>query len=157
MANPIPNINLPTHYIVDTVAIVSAFPDIFQQPPKVSRHATDIIKKALYSTPDEIILHIPSVVFIEIGRIWGKNKEMAGEIYSRIFSKLKDAENVEIVGIEQEVLEGIVEVDDRVVRLEIHDKIIVATAIMYQYQLITCDTKIIEYAASNSSLRGIIQ
>ncbi len=149
--------NPPDHYIVDTVTIVSAYADIFKNKPKVSKKATHIIIKALYLTPNEIILHIPSVVFIEIGRIWGKNREMAAEIYSRIFSRMKDAENVEIVGIEQEVLECMTEIDDSVERLEIHDKIIVATAMMYQYKIITCDENIIKYAASNSQVPGIIQ
>ena len=142
-------------FVLDTDSLISYFSDIFGVPCSVSSNAVSIIRRALRDDPF-VRLSIPSVIFVEIFEKWFKSEEFCRKFMVEVFHPITSAPTIEIKCIDQEVLENFITIDDRVVNLENHDKIILACAMMLNCPLITCDPKIIEYVEKHKVIPLII-
>ena len=136
-------------YVLDSTALISCFPAIFDSPSKISDRSASIIHKAI-AFDDSAILIIPSVVFVEIYDKWfrGNNSqddEFREKFKAEIYHPIQTASNIEIRELDIEVLEMFLQLDDPHVNLENHDKIVLATSSVLQAALITSDRKIIRY------------
>lgn len=132
-------------FVTDTVSLVSYFSNEFGDTQKLSIRARIIIDRALSIYPIEVKLSIPSVVFVEIYDNWFRNEETAKRLRYEVFDVITKSPNIEIKPIEKEVLENVLKIGDELDRHDMHDKIILASAIMLNCPIITVDTKIIDY------------
>jgi PIN domain nuclease of toxin-antitoxin system len=140
------------YYVIDTTSLISYYPEIFKQEVKIKQEYLELIKHAFFpSSPIRII--VPSIVFIEIFEKWSVNEENSRCIYSEIFSPINEAPNFEIAPLESEVLEKFISINDDIVNLENHDKIIVATALMHECPIISDDPKIRSYMTKESKYK----
>jgi predicted nucleic acid-binding protein len=141
-------------YVIDTNALIHYYPDVFDQGCDLSRRAHSIIKSAF--TPNSSVrISIPSVVLIEIYDKWFTREEFARKFYYEVFLSLKESPNIEIKPIEQEVLENLLYISGDLANHEIHDKIILASAMMLKCSLITSDAKLTEYVTKTNVLPEI--
>lgn len=106
------------------------------------------MEQALTDAPSEVKLSIPSIVFIEIFEKWLTNEEFTAKFRYEVFERVASSPNVEIKPIEQEVLECLLLLRDELGDHDLHDKIILASAMMLDCPLITTDPKLINYVAS---------
>jgi hypothetical protein len=143
-------------FVLDTNSLISYFSDIFGVMSSISSNAISIIRRAFLNDPS-VRLSIPSVVFVEIFDKWFNSEEFRSKFLAEVFHPITSAHNIEIKRIDQEVLENFIAIDDRVVNLENHDKIILACAMMLECPLITCDPKIIEYIEKDKVIPSIIK
>ena len=143
-------------FVTDTTSLISYFSDVFEKPSKISRKALSIIDRAFLNDPS-IRLSIPSIVFVEIFEKWFKSEEVSAKIRSEVFESIKNASNIEIKPLEQEVLENLIKIEDYPINLENHDKIILASAMMLNCNLITSDPKIIKYVKRYGVIPRIIE
>ena len=141
-------------YVSDTNALISYFSEVFEQEPVVSSKALSLIGSALSTSESEYKLSVPSVVFIEIYEKWCDEGERLAKIYWNVFRVLAESPNVEIKPIEREVLENLMQIN---LRHEMHDKIILASAMMLDCPLITSDLTIIDYVEKNKVIPAIIK
>jgi PIN domain nuclease of toxin-antitoxin system len=128
-------------FVIDTNALIGYFHRVLDQPPRMSRHAFSLIRKAFYY-PDEIILIIPSIAFIEVFEQFILNEESQAKFKAEVLQPIRHAPNIEIRPIDLEVLENFLLLEDQNVRLENHDRIILASAMALQCPLITSDPQI---------------
>ncbi len=143
-------------YVIDTTALISFYPDIFNDGQKISKEAIKIIDKA-FDEGSDVRLSIPAIVFVELFVKWYSNVERAARIRYEIFEVIKDKPNIEIKPFEKEVLENFIQLEDDIINLENHDKIILASAMMLECPLITNDRKIIRYVNKHKNvIPGII-
>ena len=143
-------------FVTDTTSLISYFNDVFEQPSQISDYALKIIDKALSNDP-AIRLSVPSIVFVELFEKWFKSEEMAAKIRAEVFEQINNAPNIEIKPIEQEVLENFIIIKDDRINLENHDKIILASAMMLNCNLITSDPKIVNYVKLYGVIPKVIQ
>jgi predicted nucleic acid-binding protein len=133
-------------YVIDTTALISYFSYVFEVQCLISANAIGLIKKALDSSSSDVKLAIPSIVFIEIYKKWFTTEEFAAKFHYEVFNLISNSPNIEIKPIDREVLENTSYITDNLENHDIHDKIILASAIMLKCPLITTDTKIKKYA-----------
>ena len=119
------------HYVTDTHSLVWYFTD----DPRLSRKALE----AFEETTREGLIIVPSIVLAEIIYIAKKGKITV--TFEQTLKKVEDYENFEIVALDVDVL---IVVDKIEADLEMHDKIIVATALHSKATLITKDKPIKE-------------
>jgi len=134
-------------YVVDTCAIISYFKDILQQGAtnSISDSSLKIIDKAF--TNNEIKLIFPAVIFIELYDKWFNTIEDASRIYSEIYLKIFNQENMEIQPLDKEILENFIKITDIESnhKFDNHDKQVLASAMTMQCTLITSDLPLIRY------------
>jgi PIN domain nuclease of toxin-antitoxin system len=132
-------------YVLDTVGFINFFRDFFEEEEKLSAKAREIIEFCFdYSYP-QYKLSIPSVVFIEIFDKFLKGKEVVLKFRYEILSKIENNPDIEIKAIDKEVINSFCLIDDGILKLEYHDKLITASALQLGTTLITCDSKITKY------------
>ena len=138
-------------YVTDTNIIISFFSDVFNgvprfgPQPKISQRTENIIKKAISPFEGSVLLSVPSIVFIEIYEKWLHSEEFCRKFFYEVFTPLKQSPNIEIRAIDQEVLENLLTVGGCLENHDLHDKIVVASAITLECPVITFDPKIIEF------------
>ena len=93
-------------YVIDTTALMSYFSATFEIQNKMSQYALNIISQAFNN--EDIILLIPSIVFVEIFSKQFTNKERSEKIRYEVYEKIKSCANISIEPIDQEVLESFV-------------------------------------------------
>ncbi len=144
-------------YVIDTNGIVSFFSGVFDNIPGfeeeklISNKARNAIQKAVYPFDGSVLLSVPSIVFIEIYEKWLRNREFYRLFFYEVFIPLKQSPNVEIRAIDQEVLENLLKVDGCLAEHDLHDKIVVASAITLECAIITVDQKITEFVGNGES------
>jgi len=143
-------------YIADTNSIISYFNEVFEKPSTLSPHARNLIKLALSESDEKIKISVPSIVFVEIFEKWLDTEEMAAKFYYEVFILLEKSPNIEIKPLEQEVLERLLLIGGPLSDHEMHDKIVVASAIMLNCSIITTDTKIREYVEVTNIVPAVI-
>lgn len=136
-------------FVLDTTALISSYPEIFGGTPKISQKSVSLIHRII-EFADSALLTIPSVVFVEIYDKWlSGNKHLTEELMARfraeIYYPIQSASNIEIRELDQEILEKFLMLNDQNIKLENHDKIILATASTLEATLITSDRKIIRF------------
>lgn len=146
--------------VVDTTALISYFPELFDRSPQVSERGLSLIADAL-SYEDKILLIIPSVVFVEIFDKWfrgakAKDEEFRARFRSEVFRPLHDAPNVEIRELDLEILEKFLSLHDPTINLENHDRIVLASAAVLECPLITSDKDIKSFNAKHRVIPRII-
>jgi len=138
-------------YVIDTNGLISYYSNIFKNAPDyngsptISKKAENTIREAICSSEGNILLSIPSIIFIEIFQKWLRKEEFSKQFFYEIFTPLKDAPNVEIRSIDKELLENLMKVEGYLENHELHDKIVVAAAMTLECPLITFDSKIIKF------------
>jgi predicted nucleic acid-binding protein len=132
-------------YVIDTNSIISHFNSVFKRPSCISKRAHNIISRAFDNYSNDTKLSIPSVVFIEIYEKWFSSDEFAEMFHYEVIARITDSPNIEIKPIEREVLENVLLIGGSLSSHEIHDKLILASAMMLDCPLITSDNAIIDY------------
>lgn len=127
--------------VIDTNALIGYFHRVLDQPPRMSRYAFSLMAKAFHY-PDEVILIIPSIVFVELFEQFIVDEETQAKFKAEVLQPIKHAPNIEIRPIDVEILENFLLLEDQNVRLENHDRIILASAMALQSPLITSDPQI---------------
>lgn len=141
-------------YVIDTNGLISFFSWVFDDTPgfdgspSISQKARNAIQAAVYSLEGGVLLSVPSIVFIEIYEKWLRSGEFFRKFFYEVFTPLKQSPNVEIRAIDQEVLENLLAVDGCLAEHDLHDKIVVASAITLECPIITVDHKIIEFVGN---------
>ena len=143
-------------YVIDTNSIISYFDDVFEQPKVLSLGAERLIAQALYNSAGIIRLSIPSIVFIEIYEKWFADEEFAQKFFYEVYTLIEQSPNIEIKPIEKEVLENLHCIGGNLSHHDIHDKLIVASAMMLKCPIITTDHEIIKYVESNDAIPSVI-
>jgi len=143
-------------YVIDTNGLLSFFSEVFEGAPEfdgapsISTTARTAIEEAVYSVEGGVLLSVPSIVFVEIYEKWLRSGEFFRRFFYEVFTPLKQSPNVEIRAIDQEVLENLLAVDGCLAEHDLHDKIIVASAITLECPIITVDHKIIEFVETGN-------
>ena len=140
------------HFVFDTVGFINYHFDFFQQSSSLSQKTIKDIEKCFSSDFIDYKLIVPSIVFIEIFDKQLNSDERAAQFKYEILSKYLNCEDVEIKGIDKEVLEIYQNINNKIVLLETHDKIILSSAIQMQGKLITNDGKIKTYINATNEI-----
>ena len=149
-------------YVIDTNSLIAFYHNVFkdapdyQGSPELSSKTRRIISQAIKPLTTGIRLSIPSVVFVEIYEKWLRTEEFAKEFYYEVFSPLKQSPNVEVRPIDREVMENLIHIGGNLKNHDLHDKIILASAITLESPLITTDTEIINYVYERNVIPGIL-
>ena len=122
----------------------------------ISNRAHALIDVALSPRPQNVQLSIPTVVFVEVFDKWLIEEEFAEKFYYEVMTPILDSPNIEIKPIEREVLENMLSIGAELADHEVHDKLILASAMMLQRPLITSDTKIIEFVKKYHVIPSVI-
>jgi len=143
-------------YVIDTVSFIDYFDNIFGRYGNLSYKARNIIDNAFNAYSGLIKLSIPSVVLVEIYEKWFSDEEFAAKFYYEVYSLIKTSPNIEIKPIEREVLENLIKIGGNLTDHEIHDKLILSSAMMMKCPLITRDPEIIKYFKNTNVIPAII-
>ena len=149
-------------YVIDTCCLIAFFDEIFQFAPnyegsqELSSKTKTIITQAIFSETTDIRLSIPSIVFIEIYEKWLRSEEFSRRFFYEVFSVLKQSDNIEIRPIDREVLEALIDIDGILKNHDLHDKIVLASAIILESFLITTDTDVIDYVFERKPIPGVL-
>ena len=119
------------HYVTETHSLVWYFTD----NPRLSKSALDAFEE---TTRNGLII-VPSIVLAEIIYIAKKGKITL--TFEQTLKRLEEHENFEIAALDTDVL---IIVDKIEADLEMHDKLIVGTALQFDAALITKDKPIRE-------------
>lgn len=142
-------------YVIDTNAVISFFDSVFQHSSKynslqpLSKRAMVNIEEALFSKETHIRLSIPTVVFIEIYEKWLISEEFCQRFFYEAFTPITQSQNIEIRPIDREVLENLLQISGTLKDHDLHDRLILASAMSLDAPLITTDRKIIRYVRDN--------
>lgn len=118
-------------YVTDTHSLVW----YFTENPKLSKKALRTFEK----TVKEGTIIIPTVVLAEIMYISRKGR--INMTFAETLERIEDNDNFEVVPLDLDILKEAEQMD---VELEMHDKLIVATALFFDAPLITADGEIRE-------------
>ncbi len=138
-------------YVIDTNSLIAFYKDIFRQSfdykgsPELSKSTKKIIEHAIIDHATDIRISIPSIVFIEIFDKWLKTEEFLRLFYYEVYTPIKCSPNIQIRSTDREVLENLIYITGDLENHDLHDKIILATAMTLESPLITTDKKLIEY------------
>jgi len=101
-------------------------------------------------------LSIPAVVFVEVFEKWLNEEEFAAKFYYEVMSPILDSPNIEIKPIEREVLENMLTIGAELSEHDVHDKLILASAMMLQRPLITSDAKVIQFVRKYKVIPSVV-
>ena len=141
-------------YVIDTNGLLSFFSEVFNDAPgfngapSISEKARNGIQEAVSPFEGGVLLSVPSIVFIEIYEKWLRSGEFFRKFFYEVFIPLKQSPNIEIRAIDQEVLENLLTVDGCLAEHDLHDKIVVASAMTLECIIITSDKKIIKFVGN---------
>lgn len=144
-------------YTADTCAIMSCFSSVFGILPTVSERSQNLIREAIYSRETSIRIAIPSTVFIEIFELWLKTSEHAEKIYYEVFTPIKQSINCAIQPISEETIREMGDLTSTMSQHDMHDKLILCTALELKTPLITSDGKLLRYLRSDDTLPGALE
>jgi PIN domain nuclease of toxin-antitoxin system len=149
-------------YVIDTNCLIAFYQNVFRNAnnyngsPELSTKTKTIISQAIISQASDVRLSIPSVVFIEIFEKWLNSEEFSRKFFYDVFTPLKLSPNIEIRPIDREVLENLIRIGGNLENHDLHDKLILATAMSLESPLITTDSAIIKYVLSCKSVPGTL-
>jgi len=141
-------------YVIDTNGLISFFAEVFDDAPGfegsplISQKTRNTIQEAVFSWEGRVLLSVPSIILIEIYEKWLRSEEFVRKFFYEVFIPLKQSPNVEIRAIDQEVLENLLTVDGCLAGHDLHDKIVVASAMTLECSIITFDHKIKEFVGN---------
>lgn len=150
--------SIKSRFVVDTTALISYFDVVFEQGSRISKNAIRLIETA-FKTEHEAILIIPGVVFVEIFDKWfrkDRGEEFLAKFRAEVFEPIRQAPNIEIREIDNEILEMFLKLYDPDVNLENRDKLILASAVVLNAPLITSDRKVIKFVNKHRVVPDIV-
>jgi PIN domain nuclease of toxin-antitoxin system len=147
---------MPTLYVIDTNCIIAYFYGVFCDERRLSSQAMKIIQIAFCQQEGEIKISIPSIVFVEIFERWFRDEEFARKFYYEVYMPIAESPNMEIKPIDQEVLQALLTIKGNLANHDLHDKIILASAIMLGCKLMTTDDEIISYVDTTHIIPGVL-
>lgn len=147
--------------VIDTVSLISYFSSVFNRSPRISERALALLDRA-FTYPDEILLSIPGVVFVEIFDKWfrgdtAKDEEFRAKFRAEVLERIIRAPNIEIREIDIETLEMFLSLEDPTINLENNDRLILATAAVLQARLVTSDAKVVDFVEKNATIPATIR
>lgn len=143
-------------YVLDTTSLISHFDRVFLRPSAISAEARTLIDVALSAEPQRVQLSIPSVVFVEVFEKWLNDEEFAAKFYYEVMIPILNSPNIEIKPIEREVLENLLLIGAELADHDVHDKVILASAMMLKRPLITSDRKVIQFVKKYKVLPSVV-
>jgi predicted nucleic acid-binding protein len=143
-------------YVIDTSCLIAYFHEVFQGDLQLSSQVLRIINTALSTQEGNIKLSIPSVVFIEIFEKWLRDEEFVRKFFYEVYTPIVQSPNIEIKPIDQEVLQALLSIRGELEHHDLHDKLILACAIMLGCQLITTDNKVTTYVNKTKVIPGVL-
>lgn len=141
--------------VIDTTALISYFSSVFNENPRISPQSIALIHRAFQYT-NEVLLSIPSIVFVEIFDKWFRDEEFQAKFNAEIYELIKQAPNIEIRPIDHEILERFITLEDPNINLENHDRIILASAAVLNWSLITSDPKLHQFVERHKVIPSIL-
>jgi len=114
-----------------------------------------VFNEAIFSRETEVRLSIPSIVFVEIYEKWLSNEEFCRKFYYEVFMKLRQSPNIEIKPLDQEVLEYVIANQEVLPKQEMHDRIVLASAMSLKCILFTTDKQVKDYVRKTGVLPGV--
>ena len=139
-------------FVADTNALISYYSHIFGELDNLSLRARRILSDAIEDRSPFTKISFPSIVFVEIFEKWLVTEEFVKRFYFEVFQPLSENPNIELRVIDREVLENLSTIGENLEKHEIHDKLIVATAMSLQCPLISTDGEIHEYVERTRAL-----
>ncbi|MCI5130469.1 MAG: type II toxin-antitoxin system VapC family toxin [Candidatus Electrothrix sp. EH2] len=144
--------------MIDTNGLISFFAEVFcdapnfDRAPEISQKTRNSVQEAVSSLESKVLLSVPSIVFIEIYEKWLRSEEFTRKFFYEIYTPLKQSPNVEIRAIDQEILENLLIVNGCLAKHDLHDKVVVASAITLECPIITFDERIIEFVENETRI-----
>ncbi len=142
--------------VIDTTALISFFTNVFKRPSQISDRAIKLIQDA-FQSDSNVLLSIPAIVFIEVFDKWIVTDEFRAMFIAEVLELISQYPNIEIKPIDKEVLQQFISLNTIAPDLENHDKIILASAMMLEWPLITSDEKIIKFVNKSKVIPNIIK
>ena len=119
----------PELFVIDTNSLIAYFHDVFKQDHYLSNRMVKVFEAALSPNEGRIKVSIPSIVFVEIFEKWFRDQEFERRFYFEVFYPIKESPNIEIKPIDKEVLHELLSIKGILINHDLHDKIILASAI----------------------------
>jgi hypothetical protein len=138
-------------YVIDTCALISFFHVVFvhakgyEGSPQLSRRVSSLIGEAVFSGWTRVRLSIPSVVFVEIYAKWLCSEEFCRMFFCEVYDPLRSSDNVEIRPTDREVLEYLLQIGGSLADHDLHDRLVLASAMALAAPLITTDAAVADY------------
>lgn len=149
------HMNMHRRFVIDTCSLINYFGCIFGEDRKLSTNTCRIIDDAFDNDAD-VYLSIPAIVFVEIYDKWITTPEFGRKFYYEVYKPIVESNHIEIKPLEKEVLYHLVLLDGIMSSHDIHDKIVLASAIMLECSLITYDPKLVKYAKKTRVIPKVI-
>ena len=144
-------------YVIDTNAVIYYFDQVFGGRSRLSAKATKIIRSVLCGKEELIRISIPSIVFVEIWRKWLRSEEFARRFYYEVYCACVESPNVEIRTIDRETIENLQLIRGSLSSHEIHDKLILASAMTLACPLISLDDKLAAFVQETGVIPEVIR
>lgn len=145
-------------YVVDTCAMISYFKDVLKQgaTSSISQESLEIIDTAFNS--NEVKLIFPAVTFIELFDKWFNTPEDSSRIYSEVYLRIYNRENMEIQPFDLEILENFIQITDIEPNhnFDNHDKQVLASAMTMECSLISSDGPLKRYNSRKKVIPAIL-
>ena len=150
-------------YVIDTCALIAFFDAAFagaegyDGSPVLSPRVVNLISEAIYSSFTKIRLSIPTVVFVEIYEKWLRSEEFCRKFFYDVFVPLQKSENIEIRPTDREVLERLLEIRGELEEHDLHDRLVLASAMALGAPLITTDERVTAYVNEKGVAPGVLR
>lgn len=143
-------------YVLDTNILLAYFNQVFNSMQKLSPVVHKILDSAIQNSETPNRLSIPSIVFIEIYEKWLNSDELYRKFFYEVYTPICDSPNIEIRSIDREILENIQNFDGLMRSHDLHDKIVLASAVALNCTLITTDSIIKDYVDRTKIIPEVI-
>lgn len=152
---------MPRLFVVDTMAVISYFSNVFGQDTRISKRGLSIIGQA-FDFPDEVLLTVPGIVFVEIFDKWfrggrDKDDEFRAKFRVEVLERIRNAPNIEIREVDVETIQKFLWLEDPNINLENSDRLILASAAVLQAPLITADPVLIDFVKKHGVVPEVIR
>lgn len=141
---------------LDTNAVISYYSNIFEEEPTISGATLSLIEEGLVSRSTDIVLIVPSTVFVELFERWLDTEEFRSKVYYEVYLPLRQRDNVAILPVSFDCLYRLLEVEANLSKHDLHDKLVVAAAIEMSAELVTSDQRIISFARMRPDLLRVL-
>lgn len=150
-------------YVIDTCALISFFDGVFLHAkgyggsPPLSRRTYNLISEAVFSRGTIVRLSILSVVFVEIYEKWLRSEEFCRMFFCEVYDPLQKSDNVEIRPLDREILEHLLRIGGSLANHDLHDRLILASAMALAAPLITTDIAVTNYVKKTHILPCVLR
>ena len=143
-------------YVCDTNGVIDYFHEVFDVESALSAATRAILSDALCTRESDVRVSVPAIVFVEIFDKWCGSEEFTRKFHYEVYQRMTASPNVEIRPLDREVLERMMDIGENLADREMHDKVILASAIALNCVLISSDTEIRAYNEITHVIPGVI-